>query len=84
MALALFKNQFNGTTVFGSLLLKVIVHDACKFEHAHAVGPKQGAQLVVGQDGAFVFGVLQVVGLDVVPQFFHHLTPAEGAFVLGE
>ena len=54
-------------------------HQACQLEHAHAVGAEDGAQFVVGNDGALVFRVLQVVGLDVVPQFFHHLAAAKGA-----
>lgn len=51
---------------------------AGELEHADAVLAEHGAQFVVGDDGAFVLRVLQVVGLDVVPEFFQRLGAGDG------
>ena len=51
---------------------------AGEFEHPGAVFAEDGAQLVIGHDHALVGGVLQVVGLDVVPQLFHRLRARYG------
>src|SRR4051794_41709350 len=56
---------------------KVLVH----LEHGHLVLAEDALELVVGQDLAAVLRVLQVVGLDVVPQPYS--PPRPGVAVLG-
>jgi hypothetical protein len=56
------------------MLSKVLVH----LEHAHlALAAKDSLKLVIGQDLALVLGVLQIVGLDVVSHFAHHLSAGQ-------
>src|SRR4051812_30803313 len=52
---------------------EVFVH----LEHGHLVLAEDALELVVGQDLTAVVGVLQVVGLDVVPYLAHHLAPGQ-------
>ena len=51
----------------------MLAHNAGQLKHRHLRLAKHGQQLGVGVDGAFVGGVLQVVGFDVVPQLLDHL-----------
>ena len=44
-----------------------------QLKHPHSIFAEHGFEFGVALDGAFVFGVLQAVGFDVVPQLFHHL-----------
>src|ERR1700733_6010450 len=57
------------------MLREVLVH----LEHRHLVLAEDLAKLVVGQNFAFVFRVLQVMGLDVFPDLAHHLAAREGS-----
>ena len=57
---------------------QVLAHNARQFKHRHLGLAEHGQQLGVGIDGALVGGVLQVVGLDVVPQLFDDLRPRHG------
>src|SRR4029079_14168925 len=50
---------------------EVLVH----LEHGHLVLAEDALELVVGQDLTAVLGVLQVVGLDVLPDLAHDLAP---------
>ena len=39
-------------------------------KHRHGIFLEHEFEFGIGVDGAFVFGVLQIVGFDVVPEFF--------------
>ena len=54
-------------------LTKVLAHYPCQFKHRYLWFTENIQQLGVGVDGALVGSVLQVVGFDVVPQFFDDL-----------
>jgi len=49
-------------------------------EHGHlALAPKEGFELIVGEDIALVGGVLEVVFLDVDPELFNDLATGHRA-----
>src|SRR3954471_8434879 len=60
-------------TLSGQMSGEMLVH----LEHGHSILAKDLLELVVGQDLAAVLGVLQVVGLDVVPDLAHHFAPGQ-------
>ncbi len=57
---------------------QVLADDPGQLEHGGLVFAKHRLQLAVGLDGAFVGRVLQVVGLDVIPDFLDHLGAGVG------
>jgi len=60
--------------ISGEMLSKVLVH----FEHTHLVlTAEDGLQLIVSQDFPLVRRVLQIVGLDVLPNLAYHLGSRE-------
>ena len=52
---------------------QMLAHNSGQLKHRDLRFSKHGQQLGVGVDEAFVFCVLQVFGLDVVPQLFDDL-----------
>ena len=73
-------------TVYEHVLGQVFLHR----EHGDALPGEDGLHLVVQQHPSAVLGVLQVVGLDVLPHLLHHLGARaalhaeEGAHRLGQ
>lgn len=53
----------------------MLAHNTSQLKHRHLRLAEHGQQLGVGVDGALVGGVLQALGLDVVPQLFDDLRP---------
>lgn len=53
-----------------ALLLEVLREQSGHFHHVDGVFAEDFGELGVGEDEAFVFGVLELVGFDVVPKFF--------------
>ena len=51
----------------------MLAHNPGQLKHRHLRFAKNRQQLGVGVDVALVGTVLQVFGLDIVPQFFNHL-----------
>src|SRR4051794_24250728 len=60
-------------TPSGQVPGEVLVH----LEHGHLVLAEDALELVVGQNLTAVLGVLQVMGLDVVPDLAQHLAPGQ-------
>jgi hypothetical protein len=57
------------------MLRAVLVH----LEHADPVlATKDWPELVISQDLALVLGVLEIVGLDVLPNLAHHFRAGQG------
>ena len=59
-------------------LREVFVDQPGHLEHRHLVLAEHRAQPVIGTDHALVLGVLQVVGLDVVPDLLCHFGTRTG------
>ena len=59
---------------------QMLAHEAGNLEHRDLVLAEHGSQLGVGVDAALVGGVLQAVGLDVVPQLLDHLRARDQTF----
>ena len=57
---------------------QVLAHNPRQLKHRDLRLAKHGQQLGICVDGTLVGGVLQVVGLDVIPQFFDHLRARHG------
>ena len=57
----------------GGGLRQVLAHDAGQLEHGDLRLAKHRQQQRIGVDGALVAGVLQALGLDVVPHLFDDL-----------
>lgn len=53
----------------------MFAHNARQRKHTHTGLAQHRQQLGIGEDGAFVFRVLQVIGLDVLPQLLDGLWP---------
>ena len=64
-------------TMIGSR--QVLAYQACHLEHGDLLFAEYFGQLLIGIDVAFVLGVLQIVGLDVVPQLLDHFSTGQRA-----
>lgn len=52
--------------------------DAGKFHHIDGIGvAKEFGELVVRDDKSFIFGILKLLGFDVIPYFFDDLRSRE-------
>ena len=57
---------------------QMLAHNPSQLKHRHLRLAEDRQQLGVGIDVAFVGAVLQVLGLDVVPQLFDDLGAGDG------
>ena len=48
----------------------MLTNQTSNFKHRHRIFAEDGFEFGVGVDGAFVFGVLQALGFDVIPELF--------------
>ena len=48
----------------------MLTNQTSNFKHRHRIFAEYGLEFGVGVDGAFVFGILQALGFDVVPELF--------------
>src|SRR4051812_15468887 len=62
----------------GSISLQVLRQVLVHLEHAHLLLAEHRLQLVIRQNLAAVFRVLEIVFLDVVPDLAHHLAARQG------
>ena len=58
---------------------QVLAYKTRHFKHGDLLFAEHFGQFVIGIDVALVLGILQVVGLDVVPQFLDHFSARQRA-----
>ena len=60
----------------------MLIEGRGELHHVDGLGADDFGELGVGDNAPLVFGVLKVVGFDILPHFFGHL--GAGKFVCGD